>query len=108
MPSTTLSVVFSDDCWRFLSSRLDADPAAIGRELRIALQRPPRLHVVPPEATPRYVVDLHSTQVYELLNFLTGIHDALSKDDERRDIAERCLRAIGAAITRHRAGPRRG
>jgi hypothetical protein len=108
MPRATLSIVFSEDCWRFLAAHIDADPTAIGHELRTALQQPPRLQTAPPDPTPRYALDLQRLQVYELLDFMARMHEALRKDDERRGLAERCLRAIGAAIIRNREAYRRG
>jgi hypothetical protein len=105
MPRTTLSIVFSDNCWRFLAALVDAAPMAIGQELRATLQRPPRLRMAFPD--PIYAIELQPLQAYELLEFLASAHEALGKEDERRGLAKGCLRAIGEAIIRNREGYRR-
>jgi hypothetical protein len=93
---TPIEVHFSESCWRLLHD--DTLPIPLSRELRAVLDLGPRLRVVPPDPSPRYVVTMLRLHAHELTAFVGRVFLALPEDDARRRDCRRCLEDLGEGV----------
>src|SRR5262245_49257067 len=86
---TPVEVHFSDACWRLLHD--ETLPTPLGPELRAILDLSPRVRVVMPDPSPRYVVAMLRMHAHELVTFVGAAAAALPVDDPKRRECQTCL-----------------
>ena len=97
MPPASISIRFSEECWRFLRETMP-ELTPLDAEVHVILDRAPRIDDPSSDSERRSVVKLRRAEVNDLLGALTVLHDALPRNDARRGICRQCRNEIVDAL----------